>query len=180
VIGHGEFRRLLRQLAPELPAAADSPPGPTTPPPPATPHASTGWSRPLQADNAELAAVEAATAQAARARRHPGRPPEPRCVGCFADGVEVLTDGTELHLASFCLADAELRLAGADDVSFAALKAKNADVLGGASPSMPPDRGMELELETGGAPMPRSRPVKRLSDSELAELRAQLVDLLDR
>jgi hypothetical protein len=45
---------------------------------------------------------------------------------------------------------------------------------------MPPDRGMELELETGGAPMPRSRPVKRLSDGELAELRTQLIDLLDR
>ena len=29
-------------------------------------------------------------------------------------------------------------------------------------------------------PMPRSRPVKRLSDGELAELRAQLIDLLDR
>ena len=28
--------------------------------------------------------------------------------------------------------------------------------------------------------MPRSRPVKRLSDGELAELRAQLIDLLDR
>ena len=45
---------------------------------------------------------------------------------------------------------------------------------------MPPDRGMELELETGGAPMPRSRPVKRQSDGELAKLRVQLVDLLDR
>jgi hypothetical protein len=39
---------------------------------------------------------------------------------------------------------------------------------------------MELVLETGGAQMPRQRPVKRLSDGELAELRAQLVDLLDR
>ena len=39
---------------------------------------------------------------------------------------------------------------------------------------------MELVIETGDAPMPRSRPVKRLSEGELAELRAQLVDLLDR
>jgi hypothetical protein len=39
---------------------------------------------------------------------------------------------------------------------------------------------MELVLETGGAPMPRSGPVKRLSAGELAELRTQLVDLLDR
>jgi hypothetical protein len=41
---------------------------------------------------------------------------------------------------------------------------------------------MELELETGYARMPRSRPVKRLSDGELAALLAQLirVDVLDR
>ena len=43
---------------------------------------------------------------------------------------------------------------------------------------MPPDRGMELELETGDARMLRSRPLMRLSDGELAELRSQLVDLL--
>ena len=43
---------------------------------------------------------------------------------------------------------------------------------------MPPDRGMDHKLETGNAPMPRSRPVQ--SDGELAELRAQLTDLLDR
>ena len=94
--------------------------------------------------------------------------------------MEVLKDGTVLHLASFCLADAELRLEGADDPAFEALKVKYADVLGWAPPGIPPDRGMELELETGSTPMPRSRPVKRLSDGELAELRTQLIDLLDR
>jgi hypothetical protein len=67
VIGHGEFRRLLRQLAPEPPAGAPSLP--------TTPDSSTGWSRPLHADHAVLAAVEAATVQAARARRRPGRQP---------------------------------------------------------------------------------------------------------
>ena len=36
----------------------------------------------------------------------------PRLDGRFAEGVEVLRDGTELHLASFNVADAELRLAG--------------------------------------------------------------------
>jgi hypothetical protein len=46
--------------------------------------------------------------------------------------------------------------------------------------ALPPDRGMELELETGDAPMPRSRPVKRHSEGGLAELRTQPVDLLDR
>ena len=50
-------------------------------------------------------------------------------------------------------------------------------MLGGAPPGLPPERGMELVIETGDAPMPRSRPVKRLSEGELAELR---VDLLDR
>ena len=45
---------------------------------------------------------------------------------------------------------------------------------------MPRDRGMELELGTGDAPMPPSRPAKRLSDGEIAELRARLIDLLDR
>jgi hypothetical protein len=94
--------------------------------------------------------------------------------------VEVLRDGTALRLASFDMADAELRLTGADDPAFAALKAAYADVLGGAPPG-PPDRGMEPGvIETGDAPMPRSRPVKRLSEGGLAELRAQLVDLLDR
>ena len=78
-------------------------------------------------------------------------------------------------------------------------------MLGGAPAGMPPDRGMELELEMGGpsrahdeadgppiAPMPRSRPVKRLWESELAERRghvpeaplaeprARLIDRLDR
>jgi hypothetical protein len=149
-------------------------------PPEAPPRSSSGWSRPLYADHAELATVEAAAVQAARNRRRPGRPPAPHYVDRFADSVEVLKDGTELHLASFSLADAELRLEGADDVAFTALKAEYADVLGGAPPGMPPDRGMELELETGTAPIPRSRPVKRLSDGELAELRAQLIDLLDR
>jgi hypothetical protein len=38
----------------------------------------------------------------------------------------------------------------------------------------------ELEPETGDARMPLSHPVKRLSDCELAELRAQLVELLYR
>ena len=181
IIGHGEFRRLLRQVEREAPTETDPPPPPSPPPPLAeVPRGSTGWSRPLHADHAALAAVEAAALQAARARRRPGRPPEPRCAGRFADGVEVLKDGTVLHLASFCLADAELRLEGTDDPAFAALKARYADVLGGAPAGMPPDRGMELELETGPAPMPRSRPVKRLSDGELAELRAQLMDLLDR
>ena len=183
MIGHGEFRRLLRQIEREPPVEPHTPPTPPPPPHPSLAAAlrgSTGWSRPLYADHAMLAAAEAAALQAARARRRPGRPPEPRCAGRFMDGVEVLKDGTELHLASFGLTDAELRLEGADDPAFAELKVRYADVLGGAPAGMPPDRGMELELETGGTPMPWSRPVRRLSEGELSELRAQVIDLLDR
>ena len=130
------------------------------------PRRSTGWSRPVDADHAALAAIEATQLQAARARRRPGRTSEPRHTGCFAEGMEVLQDGTELHLASFCLADAELRLSGTDDPAFPALKTKYADVLGALPSGMPPDRGMELDLETGDSRMPRSRPVKRLSRAD--------------
>ena len=113
-------------------------------------------------------ATEAAAPQAAHLRRRPGRTPESPCADRFTDGVEVLKDGTELHLASFCLADAELRLdslEGSDDPMFATLKAQYADVLGGSRQGMSPDRGVELELKTGDARMPRSRPLKRLSDT---------------
>ena len=187
VMGHGELRRLLRQIVRDDPtaplegssfvpsAAALGMPSPGTTPSP-------GWSRPRQTDHAELAALEAAERQAARERRRHGGPSRvpPPLAGRFLGGMEVLPDGTELHLASFGLADAELRLDGADDPAFTALKAEYADVLGGAPPGLPPERGMELVIETGDAPMPRSRPVKRLSEGELAELRTQLVDLLDR
>ena len=102
VIGHGEFRRLLRQIERETPVVLDAPPGHTTPPwSPGIADIRTGWSLPVHADHAELAAAEAAQLRAAHARRRPGRPPEPCGVGRFADGVEVLKDGTALHLASF-------------------------------------------------------------------------------
>ena len=190
VIGHGEFRRLLRQILRDDPAQsgrATPPAGGTTGLPArlgtlGTGSTSPGWSRPAQVDHAELAALEAAERQAARERRRHGGPSReaPPLAGRFAGGMEVLRDGTELHLASFCLADAELRLDGVDDPAFADLKTKYADVLGGAPPGLPPERDMELVIETGDAPMPRSRPVKRLSEGELTELRTQLVDLLDR
>jgi hypothetical protein len=122
VISHGEFRRLLRQIALERPVMARVDTPPVQNPPrqaPATLHCSTGWSRPLHADHAELATAKAATRLVAHARR---RSPAPSCTDRFSDGMEVLKYGTELHLASFCLADAELRLAGAGDPAFAALQ----------------------------------------------------------
>ncbi len=78
------------------------------------------------------------------------------------------------------MADAELLLACDDDPAFAALKVEYADVLGRAPPGLPPELGMELVIETRDALMPWLRPVKRLSEGGLAELRTQLVDLLDR
>ena len=62
------------------------------------------------------------------------------------------------HYSGVCLSD---YLAGPNDPAFAALKVRYADVLGGTPPGMPQDRGVELELEMGDAPMPRSRKVKR-------------------
>ena len=162
LIDHSEFRRMLRQVVPSespIRVAATS---------------NSGWSKPLQADHAELAALEATARQRGRIRRGLGGD-----TPCFSEGVEVLKDGTELHLASLG-PDAALRLNGRDNPAFKALQQKFKDVLNGAPPGLPPDRGMELELETGSHPMPRSRPIKRLSDGELTELRKQLTDLFDR
>ena len=109
------------------------------------------------------------------------RPPAiAHCADRVVDSVNVVKDGTGFHPFAFCRADAELRLAGVNVPAFRALKAHYADMLGGAAPGMPPDRGMELELETGDAPMRRSRPVKCLIYGERAEVRAQLIDLRDR
>ena len=162
LLDHGEFRRMLRQVVPSVAVSGT------------TATSNSGWSKPLWADHAGLAALEATARQRGRIRRGLGGEP-PR----FAEGVEVLQDGTELHLASLG-PDASLRLDGQDNPAFENLQEHFKDVLDGAPPGLPPDRGMELELETGDQPMPRSRPIKRLSDSELTELRKQLTDLLDR
>ena len=179
LIGHGEFRRMLRRVVPaDPPASAATTPTATPSPPPLTPHS--GLSKPLEPlGAAEVARLDAA-AEARRARwvcRRCGPTPPPVR---FATGVELLSDGTELHLASVRFVDTSLDLQGSDHPAFAALKAEYADVLGGPPPGLPPDRGIELVLDTGDRPMPRTRPVKRLSEGELAELRRQLLDLLDR
>jgi hypothetical protein len=44
---------------------------------------------------------------------------------------------------------------------------------------MPSDRCIELVLNTDDRPAPRTCPVKRLSEGELAKPRRQLIDLLD-
>ena len=94
------------------------------------------------------------------------------CNGLFADGFEDLQDGTTLFHATLGLVDGELRLEGK-------LIARYQETLGGPPKGLWPDRGIELVLESGDAPMPRSRPLKRLSAGELEELRAQVSQLLD-
>ncbi len=103
---------------------------------------------------------------AARAWRR--RPPEPWCARHFADGIMWLGRhgaAPRVLVPGGLGAPSRRRRLGvaADDPAFAALKIQHADsdALGGAPPGMPPDRGMGLELGTGGAPMPRSRPVAR-------------------
>ncbi len=95
--------------------------------------------------------------------------------------MKLLTDGTELHLAYLRFVVTSLNMQGVDHPVFAALQLKFVVVLGGP-PRGPrlPNRGIELVLETGDRPMPRSRPVKRLSAGKLAELLRQLIDLLER
>ena len=93
VIGHGEFRRPLRQIKqpPSVSTVQDHSPAPSAPPPPPPPPPlplSTGWSRPVHADHVALAALEAAQVQAARALRRPGRPPEPHHVEQFEHDLE--------------------------------------------------------------------------------------------
>ena len=179
LIGHGEFRRMLRRVVPAAPADFHEPAAVAAhlATRPARRHS--GMSKPLDPlGTAELAEVDHQR-QLRRARRRAGlapAPPLPR----FLDGMELLTDGTELHLASLRFADASIALEGQDHPDFAALKAEFADVLAGPPPGLPPDRGIELVLETGNRPMPRTRPIKRLSEGELAELRRQLTDLLAR
>jgi len=171
---------MLRHVAHDQPApppcVPDSTPQVVTQPSPT----SSGYSRPLEPlGGAEIARLDAA-AEARRTRwalRRCG--PSPR-LPSFKSGMERLLDGTELHLASLRFVDTTLNLEGTDHPAFAVLKDEFADVLGGPPRGLPPDRGIELVLETGSRPMPRTRPVKRISEGELAELRRQLVDLLDR
>ncbi len=88
--------------------------------------------------------------------------------------------GTKLHLASLRIVDTSLELQGADHPAFSDLKSEFADVFGGPPPGLPPGRGIKQVLETGASPMPQFRPIKRLSEGELTELRRQLLELLDR
>jgi hypothetical protein len=69
---------------------------------------------------------------------------------------------------------------GLDHQAFADLKSEFEDVLAAPPRGWAPDRGIELIPEIGDRPMPRTRPVKPLSEGKLSELRRPLIDLLDR
>ena len=167
---------MLRRLLPVDSASAPAPTPPSVPPL----RGHSGLSKPVDPlGAAEMARLDAA-AQACRERWKRRRCGLDPALGRFATGTERLTDGTELHLASLRFVDTSLNLQGADHPAFAALKSAFADVLGGPPPGLPPDRGIELVLETGDRPMPRTRPTKRLSEGELTDLRRQRLDLLDR
>ena len=89
----------------------------------------------------------------------------------LADSGTTLADGMEVFVGSmtFTADGPASTLPGppdeGDPPDFAAIVAWYGDVLGGPPPGLPPDRGPEFELriETGSHPMPRSRPMKRLS-----------------
>ena len=113
-------------------------------------------------------------------------------------GVAVAADGTEIH--ALCtrltpqpapaspegpspperLPDDRVEFTGGDHPAMHPLLREFAGVLGGPPPGMPPDRGIELCIDTGDHPMPRTRPLPRISAGEMEELRVQLDDLLAR
>jgi hypothetical protein len=103
----------------------------------------------------------------------------------LAETAPVLSDGTCLFLGHFSLLSGDVSFSlpaeEHDPPEFVALAAEYADVLAGPPPGLPPDRGPEFELriDTGDHPMPRSRPMKRLSQGELDECRQQIALLLD-
>ncbi len=91
VIRHGEFRRLLRQIVRDYHSASSAPPRPTClrcRRESGTGQRAPGWSRPAQADHAELAALEAAERVVANERRRHGGPSRvaPPLAGRFVGG----------------------------------------------------------------------------------------------
>jgi len=113
LIGHGEFRRMLRRVVPQ----AEPPVGPPAVTASLTalpPGRHGGMSKPLEPLGAAELAAEAAQRQLRWARRRTPPPRLPR----FADGTELREDGTELHLASLRFADASLAFKGQDHPDF--------------------------------------------------------------
>jgi len=102
LISHGEFHRMLCKVVPADAAETLTHPAPA-PPPPLARHS--GLSKPLEplgaADVARLDAAAQARRDRWKRRRCGTDPPALR----FVSGVEFLSDGTELHLASLRFID---------------------------------------------------------------------------
>ena len=109
LMSHGELRRMLRTLPPPVdpaPAVRTLAVAASSPPPPARHGA---WSKPLEPLGAAIFAEEEHQRRLRRTARRRGIAPPPAAPR-FADGVEVLPDGTELHLASVRFREDSLRL----------------------------------------------------------------------
>jgi hypothetical protein len=172
VIGHGEFCRLLRQVERETPVVAVAPPVPTTSPRAPVPLVqSPGWSRPVCGRGGGTAGGSRPTPPGPPARASLRWPLRRQRGG--AERWHSISHSSAWRTRS-CAAPHWRRRSG--------LRSAQGQVRRRAwwPPPGPARLGMALELESGDAPMPRSHPVQRLSDGELAELRAQLMDLLDR
>ncbi len=127
---------------------------------------------PCRAPGSGRAGLDAASA--ARKVRWARRCCEPPPSARFDSGVKLLTDGTELHLAYLQFVYTSLNMQGVDHPAFAALYLLMFWV---------GRRGAchrTAALSSFWKPLPRTRPLKRLSGGEVAELRRQLIDLLDR
>jgi len=101
------------------------------------------------------------------------------CLSSLASADLTLPDGTELFVGAFSLVQPDAPPPGPDHPAFEALVQEYDDVFN-LPIGMPPDRGREFELviDTGDAPMPRSRPLKRFSQGELDECKKQIEHLL--
>ena len=112
--------------------------------------------------------------------------------GLAQRGVAVTEDGTEIH--ALCarllplspevspnrLPDDRVECSGEDHPALHPVLQAFSAVLAGPPPGLPPARGISLQIDTGSHPMPRTRPLPRISAGEMEELRVQLDDLLAR
>ena len=128
------------------------------------------WSRPLHAIGEEEDERRPGRWRGMRARNAVRR-------ALLEVGAARMVDGTELHLLHMRPEDDKLTLAGKDHPAMAEVLLRHKGVFDDPPPGLPPDRGIELCLNTGDRPMPPSRPVERLSARELTELDCQLHDL---
>ena len=184
LISHGEFPRMLRRVV-----------GPRHPPRPPRQLALLGarpprrrpldghggMSRPLGCVGARRgrSPTPAAPSGAPRRSLPPSSVPSPR--GRHRAPHRRRAPPREARVAA--LRRRHDRLGGAGSPGLRCSQGRACRRPGGAAPRPPAGPrvrcGIELVLETGSRPMPRTRPIKRLSAGELAELRRELNNLRD-